>query len=140
METIPQTENALVLRTDYSDDAAWEKVCAAIRRPVGVYRFLAYVEFLDDVQYEGIGVTRLLALIPEEYAHSFILIVDGITISYPEHPLLVVDLYDQPGRSFRAIPGQIQGIENNLSIANMDFRDFADAVDGDGVFRGFPEG
>jgi hypothetical protein len=36
------------------------------------------------------------------------------------------------------LPSQIQAIENNLSIANMDFEDFADSVDADGVFRGFP--
>jgi hypothetical protein len=37
------------------------------------------------------------------------------------------------------VPAQIQGIENNLSIANMDFDDFAGAVDSGGVFRGFDE-
>lgn len=135
METIPQTENPLVLRTDFSDDVVWQSVCTAIRRPVGVYRFLAYVEFLDDVQYEGIGVTRLLALIPKDYNHTFIIVADGVTISHPDHPLLIVDLYDQPGRSFRAIPAAIQAIENNLSLANMDFEDFSESVDGDGIFR-----
>jgi len=28
-------------------------------------------------------------------------------------------------------------VENNLSLANMDFEEFADSVDADGVFRGF---
>jgi hypothetical protein len=49
-----------------------------------------------------------------------------------------VDLYTEPECEFRAIPSQIQGIENNLSIANMDFAEFTDSVDEDGVFRGFP--
>jgi hypothetical protein len=31
----------------------------------------------------------------------------------------------------------IQSIQNNLSIANMDFEEFANSVDDDGVFRGF---
>jgi hypothetical protein len=30
-------------------------------------------------------------------------------------------------------------VENNLSLANMDFEEFANAVDVDGLFRGFPE-
>lgn len=55
-------------------------------------------------------------------------------------PLLILDLYDGSGREFRAIPSQIQSIENNLSIANMDFEEFAESVDEDGVFRGFPRG
>ena len=44
------------------------------------------------------------------------------------------------GRSFRCAVAEIASIEANLSIANMDFRDFADAVEGEGVFRGFPPG
>jgi hypothetical protein len=30
-------------------------------------------------------------------------------------------------------------VENNLALSNMDFEEFATAVDGDGVFRGFPK-
>jgi hypothetical protein len=34
--------------------------------------------------------------------------------------------------------GNVPSICRVLSIANLDFDDFADAVDQDGVFRGFP--
>ena len=57
--------------------------------------------------------------------------IDDITVVY-------VDLYDDPGRSFRCAASEIAFIESNLSIANMDFEEFADSVDGDGVYRGFP--
>jgi hypothetical protein len=50
---------------------------------------------------------------------------------------LVVDLHDKPGRIFRVVPAEIGNVENNLSIANMGFDEFADAVDKDGIFRGF---
>ena len=63
--------------------------------------------------------------------------MDHSTFADPEHPVLVVDLYSDPGRTFRVIPSQMWGVENNLSLANMDFEEFADAVDKDGVFRGF---
>ncbi len=139
MKEIPETENALVLRTDFSDQAAWETICALIQKPVGIFRFRANVEFLDDVQYADLTKDQLLELIPKNYNHSFMIVVDQTAISKPEHPLLVVNLYEKSGREFRAIPSQIQGIENNLSIANMDFEEFADSVDADGVFRGFPE-
>lgn len=52
--------------------------------------------------------------------------------------LIYVDLYDQPGRSFRCAVSEIASIEANLAIANMDFEDFADSIGPDGVFRGFP--
>jgi hypothetical protein len=67
----------------------------------------------------------------------FLLIVDDVTVRELEHPILVVDLWSEPGREFRAVPSAVQWIENNLSIANMDFAEFADAVDKDGIFRGF---
>jgi hypothetical protein len=138
MKPLPETEDPLVLRTDFSDQAAWETICATIREPVG--EFHAYVDFLDDVEYAGLTKDQLLRLVPEDYGHSFIIVADQTATSLPDHPLLIVDLYEGSGREFRAIPSQIQAIENNLSIANMDFEEFAESVDDSGVFRGFPEG
>jgi hypothetical protein len=139
MKPIPQTANALVLRTDFSVQAAWTAICETILKPVGIFRFRANVEFLDDAEYAGIDKNQLLALIPRNYNHNFIVVVDQIAISRPDHPLLIIDLYEGSGNEFRALPSQIQGIENNLSIANMDFEEFAGAVDQDGIFRGFPK-
>ena len=139
MKQIPETENPLVLRTDFSNQAAWERICAIIRKPVGVFRFRANVEFLDDVEYTGVTKDQLLELIPKDYNHNFIVVVDQTAISLPDYPLLIVDLYERSGREFRAVPSQIQGIENNLSIANMDFEEFAESIDESGVFRGFPK-
>ena len=137
MKPIPRTENPLVLRTDFSDQAAWEAIRASIQKPVGMFRFRANVEFLDDAEYMDITKDQLIQLIPRGYDHSFMIILDQISISSPDHALLIVDLYGRSGQEFRAIPSQIQSIENNLSIANMDFEEFAEAVDKDGVFRGF---
>jgi hypothetical protein len=39
---------------------------------------------------------------------------------------------------FRVVPQEMWAVENNLSLGNMDFKEFADAVGQDGVFRGFP--
>jgi hypothetical protein len=138
MKPIPKTENALVLRTDFSNQIVWEMIRALIEKPVGIYRFRANVDFIDDLQYANLAKDQLLELITEDYNHTFIMVVDKVAISHSEHPLLIVELYEKSGREFRAIPSQIQGIENNLSIANMDFEEFAEVVDEDGVFRGFP--
>ena len=139
MKQIPKTENALVLRTDFSNQAVWDAICAEIQKPVGIFHFRANVNFLDDEEYSGITKDQLLTLIPANYDHSFIIIVDQTAMSEPDHSLLIVDLYEGSGNEFRAIPAQVQGIENNLSIANMDFEEFADSVDEDGIFRGFPK-
>ena len=139
MKQIPDPENAPVLRTDFSNQMVWEKIRAEILKPVGIFHFLANVEFIDDVEFANITKEQLLKILPTDYNHSFIIVVDRISISHPEHPLLIIDLFDRSADEFRALPAQIQGIENNLSIANMDFEEFADSADEDGIFRGFPE-
>lgn len=137
MKPLPQTQNPLVLRTDFSSQATWETIRTEIQEPAGVLRFRANIEFLDDPQYAGLTTTQLLELVSENYPYNFIVIVDQAAISHPEHPLLIIDLFEGSGNEFRAIPSTIQSIENNLSIANMDFEEFAEAVDEDGIFRGF---
>jgi hypothetical protein len=134
---VPSTENSLVLRTDFSDEKAWDALCVAIQEPVGEFR--AYVSLVSDPAFDGATLDQITRLAADA-GHSFVFVVDRIALTDPEHPVLVVDLVDEPGRSFRVIPSEAWGVENNLSIANMDFVEFADAVDEDGVFRGFPTG
>lgn len=133
---LPATPCALVLRTDFSDDAAWDAVCAAsaAESPEG---FSASLSFVSDPAFAGMTVEQVAALTTASY-RTFLFIVDRVTITDPEMPLAVVDVHDQPGRWFRVVPGRTWSIENNLSLANMNFREFADHADPDGVFRGFP--
>jgi hypothetical protein len=132
------TQKSLVLRTDFSNDAAWNSVCETIRQfaPNADERF----EFVNDSDYAGATTDELVATDPSESAHLFMFIADREALSIAEHPILVVDFYDEVGRSFRVIPSQIQTVEINLFLANMDFRDFADNADPDGVFRRFSPG
>ncbi len=62
-----------------------------------------------------------------------------MALSHAERPVLVLDLESEPGQTFRAIPSQMSAVENNLSIANMDFEEFGDATDPDGIFRVFDD-
>ena len=142
MKPLPKSDQALVLRTDFSDDTAWQTVRAAIEAPVREPRatidFFAYVTFIDDPSYRELDTAQIPSLFGPESNQSFVIVVDRTTIAHPDHPVLILDLFDPAGRTFRALPTAVQAIENNLSIANMDFEEFADAVDQDGVFRGFP--
>jgi hypothetical protein len=134
---IPLTQQSLVLRTDFSDDAKWKSLCRAIQKPVGEFR--AAVEFVDDRQYDGLTIDQVLQLVPKEFNHSEIYLVDQMSISHRDRPILAVDLYENRGRTCRVVPTEMWAIENNLSISNMGFSDFADAVDADEIFRRFPE-
>jgi hypothetical protein len=139
MMEFPRTENALVVRTDFSNTASWDALCTAIQEPVGAFQFRAYVDFLSNPDHDGISPEQLRSLIPEHYKPSFIFIVDHVSLTHPDHPILVVDLSDEPGRTFRVIPSAMWSVENNLSVANMGFEEFVGAVDRDGVFRDFPQ-
>ena len=137
MKPLPSTEDPLVIRTDFTDDAAWREIQRSIGAPVGDQGFLAHVTFVDDRAFDGADSDELLPLLTAARPfHGFAMLVDRMAISAAEHPLLVLDLFE-PGHAFRAIPATVQSIENNLSISNMDFEEFADSVGSDGVFRGF---
>ena len=133
MKKLPKSDSALLLRTDFRDDDA---LCEAVQEPSDE-GFQARFDYISDLAYEGLTVKQLVVLASRE-EHSFSCIADRTTLTNSERPILVVDLYDQPGRTFRVIPSEIWSVENNLSIAaNMDYSEFADNCDSDGVFRGF---
>jgi hypothetical protein len=137
MKRLPKTHNSLLIRTDFSDDAAWDALCEDVQaRSEG--GFQAHVDCINDPVYDGLTVEQLVVLNPKGTDRSFAFIVDRIALMNSEKLILVVDLYDVPGRTFRVIPREIWSVENNLSIANLDFSEFADNTDADGVYRGLP--
>jgi len=137
MNSLPANEyTAPVIRTDFSNDQEWNAITALISRPTPE-GFGANVMFLNDPAHRDLTTRQLMALVPENFGQSYLLVIDNVAVSWPDHPVLVVDLHHEPGRQFRAVPSAVQSVENNLSLWNMDFREFADSVDKDGVFRGF---
>jgi len=134
MAPIPNTEDTLLIRTDFSHDVAWSEVIAAVETP-SADGFLANLHIINQSAFDGISAQHLRALAADT-DHAAMFVADEITMTAPEHPVLCIDLLGS-GRSFRIVPEELWGAENNLSLANMDFDEFADAVDDDGVFRGF---
>ena len=136
MHQIPLTPNVPVVRTDFSDEDVWQAIQKEIVQPMD--GFVANVDFVDNLLFEGLIGKELLRRIPATIGHSFIIVADRLSMTDKEHTVLVVDLVTEPGREFRSEPSQVQSIENNLSISNMDFAEFANECDPEGVFRGFP--
>ena len=95
------------------------------------------MDCVSDPAFEGVTPSGVAELIRPGSRHTFLFLVDRRTVDDSEHPVVVVDLYGEVGRSFRVVPSEMWGVENNLSLANMDFDEFADSADADGVFRGF---
>jgi hypothetical protein len=125
-----------VIRTDFTDEAAWKKIKrdVAATNPMG---FFANVRFVDEKQYSGLTGQELLQNFPSPNEYGCIFVADAIAMSTMEHHLLVLDPSNPTGKTFRVIPSEVWGVENNLSLANMDYSEFADSSDSDGVFRGF---
>jgi hypothetical protein len=133
---LPHTEDTPVLRTDFAAPDAWDAVRVAVEAPKE-HGFRAYVTFVDDPAYRGLTPKQVVELEDEDFAHAIVVLADAAALASPEMPLLVVDLVDEPGQTLRVVAQELYSIENNLSIANMDFSEFADAAAPDGVFRGF---
>ncbi|MFF4740441.1 DUF6924 domain-containing protein [Streptomyces sp. NPDC001262] len=136
ISALPTAQCTPVVRTDFSDQEAWENVCRAIESPNG-QGFVANVDFIDDTACRSLTAEELVALVPEDYEHPLLVVVDGVALSSDEMPLLCIDLWEERGRTIRVIAREFWGIENNLTLSNMYFDDFAESVDDDGVFRDF---
>lgn len=132
----PATDNPVLLRTDFTDEAAWTVLCKAARAP-SEEGFQANVDCVSDQCFDGLTVERLVALARKGASHPVAFMADRLAVTGSERPILVVDLAGDTGRAFRVIPSQLWAVENNLSLGNMDYAEFADNVDADGVFRGY---
>ncbi len=132
--TLPTEDYSLVIRTDFSDDAAWNRVSAAIGAEVE-QGFQAMVECVSDRACEGLSPEAVCRLVPETDVRMFVFIVDDVALRDADHPVLVVDTEDT-SLQFRVVPQQAWAVENNLRLANMGFDDFEAALGPDGVFRG----
>lgn len=161
-----EDEGTALIRTEFSDDAAWVSVVAAVTARVifnepdpevpgddGGYS--PYIVPIDDPAFADLDALSLAdAWRPHrEEATGYALLADAQSIREvvggEELTVVYVDLHAADGdgelgwifgQSFRCVAREVAGIESNLSIANLDFSDFADyARDGDGVFRGFSD-
>jgi hypothetical protein len=134
MAIIPNTDDTPLIRTDFSNDAAWGEVVAAVATPTDD-GFVANLHIVNQPDFQGLDAQSLRGL-ASDTTHAAIFAADENTMTDPEHSVLCIDLLGS-GRSFRIVPEELWGAENSLSLGTVDFADFAAAVDDDGVFRGF---
>ncbi len=136
---LPITDDIPVIRTDFSDQEAWEAVSAAVLAPGDAGGFPVHVEFVDDIAFRDLTPRQLLGLDESRSAirhHPCLFVVDRATLGAADRPVLVIDVQEEPGRTFRAVAESLHEIESNLATDNMDLYEFAAAVGPDGVFRG----
>jgi len=137
-KSLPVSARVPVIRTDYRDDAAWDRLRVALATG-GSEGSRGGVDLVEDQGLADLSVEEVLARLPPGLAHPVLFVVDDRALQTPGGAVVVVEPADVAPCQFRAALDQVAAINNNLSLANMDFNDFADSTDPDGVFRGFDE-
>jgi hypothetical protein len=132
--TLPASDKAPLVRTDFSDDAAWDALVAKLKGLEG--EFSADLEVVSDRTFEGVTPERFRSILPPQSDQSFGFLVDRTALVEPGNPILAVDLSKRTPKVFRVAAAAIGEVESNLSLANMDFKEFLRGLDADGVFRG----
>ncbi len=145
----------LVIRTDYTDDAAWGEVVAALARAVeGEREWEAAVHIVEDRRWDGVTGDEALAAAARDEELSVVFLADDVTMRSPLRPLLALDLgadddedldpvyYQElidspPPREVRVAPDAVHVVHGNLQLANVDFAEFVEdaTADPDGVVR-----
>jgi hypothetical protein len=133
--TLPSGEYATpLLRTDPSRPAQWQALQACIATP-NADGFLANVKVITDPQLDGLTEDQILRLPRFDEAERFVLVADERALADDEFPILVFDISGENLPPFRVACRCLWAVQNNLSLANMDWAEFSDATDPDGVYR-----
>jgi hypothetical protein len=98
-------------------------------------RLPPYLQIVDDARVDGASAEQIVSA-ARGTNHAVVFIADDVTMSKEDLPVLCLKA-SAPKQRFRVIPSELWGVENNLSLGNMGFEEFAEATGADGVFRGF---
>jgi hypothetical protein len=133
MTTFPNGDCPLLIRSDFSDAAAWAALLGAVLAftPEG---HSACPTPLEDRAFDGADPLALAERVTKETHHRVLLIADRESYAGAEPTLLCPEI-PASGRMFRLVLAEACVVENNLSCANMSWEEFWDEVDADGVLR-----
>jgi hypothetical protein len=147
---LPAGDSLPVIRTDFSDDAAWQDALARVSaeyRPDGGDPLSADLAPVDDPRYGNLTPDQLALLVPPDAEWPMLVVADARTMASSRRHMLVVSLdEDSLGPTARATPAHIVEMWVNLWIGNMDWEDFVgdpdyDTYDPDAILGawGIPE-
>jgi hypothetical protein len=128
MPPLPETDRPPLVRTDFTDDEAWSALREEISEDL--------VTFVADPAYRDLPARQLA---PDDSHHPVLLVADDVTFSNDDRTVLVVDLDEEPGQTFRAMPDAVRTVVGNLVIQNMYFSELRASVDDAGVYRLSPK-
>ncbi|GAA1247268.1 DUF6924 domain-containing protein [Streptomyces javensis] len=134
---------ALVVRTDHSDDKAWRAVVGLLNQP-DQNGFEVRTYLVDNHAFAGAGPDDVLSAAAAESGLEVVFLADTATMT-GEHTLLAVSTRSQEledgdielSRAFRLLPPDVNLMHVNLAIGHMDFWEFAyhASLAEDGILR-----
>lgn len=126
---------SVLVRTDYSDEPAWQSAVAAATAAYDEEEFQADFIIIEDPDWSGANesVVRQQA-VADGFKIPEIFVVDEHALATP-HEVLVIGLREGQ-ESFRCPAHQLSSVQNNLALANLDFEELAGHAGPDGVYRG----
>jgi hypothetical protein len=124
---LPESDFSPLLRTDFTDDEAWQALLEEIGSD--------WLTVAADPSHQGLSVSELVALVPDGSRYPVLAVADAVTFSAAERSLLLIDVYEEPGRTFRAVPDAFRSAIGNLAIQNQGFEDYLGSLDDAGVYR-----
>ncbi len=142
-----------VVRTFSDSPELWDSLKREISAPVGSFRFLANVKFVDEPRFYGLSGIELVHALPENYPSGFVFVAAGesspanediVTLHYFYPDSDDATDYERPPsavpdadlQSVHHLPHVVQELENNLTIANIDMEDVHNRLPEDGIYRG----
>lgn len=137
---------AVVVRTCYSDEAAWHVLREMLHAGNDTDRLPLLVE---NTVWADATVDEVLAAGDGRGGLDVVFVADRAALTDPEHKLLAVPVAGErrPGvrpetvleRVFRVVPAWVTVLDESLAIGALELEDFAEAAaqDVQGAFRGF---
>ncbi|NYD24967.1 DUF6924 domain-containing protein [Kineococcus aurantiacus] len=132
LAALPTERGTVLVRTDFSQPQRWNALLEALETP-SEEGFLPSFIPVEDRRWQDATAEDITAAAPD---YALIIVADAAALSSPELAALVIYISDGVAHQLRAVPASMWSIENNLSLANMDWESFADAAGTDGVYRG----
>jgi hypothetical protein len=142
---LPATDLGLVIRTDFSDEAAWESVLARLADGHSQEHNAIAIEeqqllCVDDSAWAGLTPEQASSLVEQasDIMHQAVFLADGTTMSTADQTLLAVSSPDEqhPGLpwTFRLKPESVVRINMMLSTGTLSFSEYLEEVDDNGVY------
>ncbi|MFD4638290.1 DUF6924 domain-containing protein [Lentzea sp. NPDC058436] len=124
---LPETDFSPFLRTDFTDDEAWQALLDETGED--------WVTVVADPGHRGLSADELVALVPQGRRYPVLVVADDVTFGSTERSLLLIDVLQKPGRTFRVAIDEFQSVIGNLAIDNLCFDDYLDSLGGAEVHR-----